>query len=45
MFKVEAKNLKEQFEKAGSRSEAELAEEKRRQLEEEFARLKGTIWS
>lgn len=39
-IKVEARNLKEQFEKAGTRDEADLAEEKRRQLEEEFARLK-----
>uniref|UniRef100_A0A0N5ARN9 LIM zinc-binding domain-containing protein n=1 Tax=Syphacia muris TaxID=451379 RepID=A0A0N5ARN9_9BILA len=39
-IKVEAKNLKEQFEKTDNQNESELAEEKRRQLEEEFARLK-----
>lgn len=39
-IKVEAKNLKEQFEKAGTVEEGETAEEKRKRLEEEFARLK-----
>uniref|UniRef100_A0A914ZIM7 LIM zinc-binding domain-containing protein n=1 Tax=Parascaris univalens TaxID=6257 RepID=A0A914ZIM7_PARUN len=38
-IKVEAKNLKEQFEKVGDH-ENESAEEKRKRLEDEFARLK-----
>ncbi|VDK25090.1 unnamed protein product [Anisakis simplex] len=41
-IKVEAKNIKEQFEK-GAINEDETAEEKRKRLEEEFARLKGSF--
>lgn len=41
-IRVEAKNLKEKFEKAGRElTEEQLAEEKRKHLEEEFKRIKG----
>lgn len=40
-LRVEAKNLREQFEKANQMESAEMSEEKRRQLEEEFKQLKG----
>ncbi|VDK81555.1 unnamed protein product [Litomosoides sigmodontis] len=39
-IKIAARNLKEQFEKVGIQVENETAEEKRRQLEEEFERLR-----
>ncbi|EJD74924.1 LIM domain-containing protein [Loa loa] len=39
-IKIAARNLKEQFEKVGTKFENETAEEKRRQLEEEFERLR-----
>ncbi|VIO86970.1 Uncharacterized protein BM_BM6903 [Brugia malayi] len=39
-IKIAARNLKEQFEKAGTEFENGTAEEKRRQLEEEFERLR-----
>ncbi|VDK50960.1 unnamed protein product [Gongylonema pulchrum] len=39
-IKIAARNLKEQFEKAGLEDESETAEEKRKQLEEEFERLR-----
>jgi Skp family chaperone for outer membrane proteins len=41
-LRVEAKNLRERFEKSGG-AEEELSEEKRRQLEEEFKFLKGGL--
>jgi hypothetical protein len=40
-LRVEAKNLREQFEKANQMEASEMGEEKRRQLEEEFKQLKG----
>ncbi|VDK73081.1 unnamed protein product [Onchocerca ochengi] len=39
-IKIAARNLKEQFEKAGMEFENQTAEEKRRQLDEEFERLR-----
>ncbi|VDO23387.1 unnamed protein product [Brugia timori] len=42
-IKIAARNLKEQFEKAGTEFENGTAEEKRRQLEEEFERLRQTV--
>jgi len=39
-LRVEAKNLRERFEKSTAAEEEELSEEKRRQLEEEFKYLK-----
>jgi hypothetical protein len=43
-LRVEAKNLREQFEKTNQMEPMmELSEEKRRQLEEEFKQLKGLL--
>ena len=42
-LRVEAKNLREQFEKTNQMESAEMSEEKRRQLEEEFKQLKGFL--
>lgn len=42
-FQIAARNLKEQFEKVGIQIENETAEEKRRQLEEEFERLRRNL--
>jgi hypothetical protein len=40
-LRVEAKNLREQFEKSNQMDASEMTEEKRRQLDEEFKQLKG----
>lgn len=40
-LRVEAKNLREKFEKTGVNENAEQNEEKKRQLEEEFRILSG----
>lgn len=42
-LRVEAKNLRERFEKSNAAEEEELSEEKRKQLEEEFKYLKGKL--
>lgn len=40
-LRLEAKNLREQFEKTNQMESSEMSEEKKKQLEEEFKQLKG----
>lgn len=40
-LRLEARNLREQFEKTNQMESSEKSEEKRKQMEEEFKQLKG----